>query len=229
VESKRAAAIVLAVALTVPALLGAVKLFGPKPGEDAQALAARAEAAETLRDFVARLDAAGDQTYTAWYTTGAGQTIVSANEPPRHVYRSPVGQYVSGPEATYACRTPENERPACARTAGVDGVPLTHARALIELLQGSFAPPEVIASWLSRAATNPPGPVVRSEQVYAEQPGSCVAVAKVFTACATPTGVLTFFESPDAKLALTQFKTGAPAAEMFSLPKGAAVSDGEPG
>jgi hypothetical protein len=229
VDKKRAAAILLAVSLAVPALLGASKLFGPGPGEDAQALAARAEAAETLRDFVATLDAAGDQTYTAWYTTGTGQAIVSANEPPRHVYRSPAGQYVSGPEATYACRTPENERPVCARTAGVDEVPLTHARALIELLQGSFAAPEVIASWLSRAATNPPGRVVRSEQVHAEQAGSCVAIERVFTACATPMGVVTHFDSPDAKLTLTRFKAGAPAAEMFSLPKGAAVTDGEPG
>jgi hypothetical protein len=221
-NTRRVAATVLAATLLVPALIGATRIAGW--GSDDTGKPGSAADGRALRDFASVLQGSQDTTFTAWYTTGSGVAVTHAQEPPRRAYRSTAGMYLAGPDATYMCRTPDGERPSCSRAAGTDGVPLGHARALAGVLDGDFVAPELVVAYLGRLAARAPGRVTRSERVIAGQPTTCVAVPTLFTACATPSGVLAAFEAPDGQLTMTGYQPTA-VAETFALPPGATVSD----
>jgi hypothetical protein len=220
VNRRRLVAAIFAAALVVPALLGASQLFGwgtgPSDAKDPDAAAIRA--------FVAFLDTVHGQTFTAWYTTGAGVSVTHAQEPPRQAYRSASGVYVAGPDASYLCRTADGEQPRCDRGAGVDDVELTAARAMIGVLDERFVAPPLVSAYLSRVAGSRPGTVARSQRVVGGQNTDCIAIVRLFTACATRGGVLAYFDSPDARLTLTGFQPTV-TQELFALPRGAAIVD----
>jgi hypothetical protein len=221
-SKKRIAAGVAAVALTVPLLLGAAQLFGwgggsaPKAGTPADA--------QALRDFAAGLAEGTELVYTASYTTGKGTTVTAVQEAPRRAYRSASAVYVAAPDANVLCRTPGGEKPNCVRSAGTDGIPLTHAKALVDVLAPDFIAPELVSAYISRLAARVPGPVERMSRDIAGRTTDCVRVAAVVTACATAEGVLAHFESPDGRLTLTTFDA-AVAPEGFALPPNAVVTD----
>jgi hypothetical protein len=222
-KSRRTAAIVLAAALTVPLLIGATRLLGWGSDDPAGRSGTPADAQE-LRDFVAILQNGREATYTATYATASGVVVSAAQEAPQRVYRSTTAVYVSGPDANVVCRMPAGEQPGCHRSAGTDGIPLTHARALTEVLATDFIAPELVSSYLSRMAARVPGPVVRSTRDVAGQATECVEMAGVVTACATADGVLAHFESPDGRLTLTALQPSV-SPDAFALPTGAAVTD----
>jgi len=230
-NNRRVAATVLAAALVVPALLGAMQLAGwgtggtgHAEGASGTAGAGRQAGAEQLREFAAGLQSGREHTYTAWYTTASGVVVMHAQEPTRRAYRSAAGLYVAGPDATYLCRTPAGARARCSRAAGTDTVPLSHARALAGVLEGDFYAPELVGAYLSRLAARSPAGVQRSERVVAGQPTRCIAVPEAFTACATASGALAHFEAPEGRLTMTGYQATA-TADLFALPRGAAISD----
>jgi hypothetical protein len=217
------AAVIAAVALTVPLLIGATKLFGWGGGDDAPKQGTAADA-QALRDFAAGLAEGQELTYTAGYTTAKGTAVTAAQEAPRRAYRSAAAVYVAGPDANVLCRTPSGEKPGCVRSAGTEGIPLTHAKALVDVLAPDFIAPELIAAYISRLAARVPGTVKRMARDIAGRPTDCVEVARVVTTCATAEGVLAYFESPDGRLTLTRYEPTVTAAD-FALPAGAAVTD----
>jgi hypothetical protein len=221
---KRIAAGIAAVALTVPLLLGAAQLFGW--GGDSPQKAGTPADAEALRDFAAGLAAGQELTYTAGYTTGKGTAVTAVQESPRRAYRSASAVYVAGPDANVLCRTPGGEKPNCVRSAGTEGIPLTHAKALVDVLAPDFIAPELVSAYISRLAARVPGPVERMSRDIAGRSTGCVRVARVVTACATDDGVLAHFESPDGRLTLTTYEATV-AAEGFVLPPDAVVTDVE--
>ena len=218
---KRPAAILLAAALIIPLFIGATRLVGwgsndgDKPGPaDTQA----------RRDVVALLQDGGELTYTAEYLTGTGTAVTAVQESPRRAYRSVAALYAVSPNETVLCRTPGNERPECRRAAGRDGIPLTEARGLNDVLATDFIAPELVTAYLSRLAARVPGKANRFDRDIAGLKTRCVEVMKTMVTCATEDGVLAHFESPDGRLTLTGYQT-AVAAEAFDLPPGAAVTD----
>ena len=132
--------------------------------------------------------------------------------------------YLAGPDANILCRTPTGEKPGCVRSAGTDGIPLTHAKALVDVLAPDFIAPELISAYISRLAARVPGPVKRTSRDIAGRPTDCVQVAQVVTACATADGVLAHFESPDGRLTLTTYAPTVTEAD-FALPPNAVVTD----
>lgn len=222
-NTRRVAATILAAALLVPALFGAVKLIGWASGDDDGRPGTAADG-RALRDFAGFLQDSHDVTYTAWYTTASGAVVTHVQEPPRRAYRSSAGLYVAGPDATYLCRTPGDGPATCNRAAGTEGVPLGHARALAGVLEGDFVAPELVVAYISRLAARSPGRVTHSERVIAGQPTRCIAVARLFSACATGAGVLAAFEASDGRLTMTGYQA-EPVPETFLLPPNATVSD----
>jgi hypothetical protein len=223
-NTRRTAAIVLAAALLVPALLGATKLAGWATGSSSDGSSGRAATARALSDFADAMRAAEELTFTVVYTTASGAEVTHAQEPPRRAYRSLAGVYVSGPDATHMCRTPRGERPTCSRAAGADSVPLGHAKALAGVLDGDFLAPELVGAYLSRLAARDAGRIDRSERVIAGQQTSCIAIVRLFTACATQTGILAHFSAPEGALTMTAYApTAAP--DLFALPRNAAVTE----
>lgn len=222
-SKKRIAAGIAVVALSVPLLMGATRLFGWGGGGDGGKAGTAADA-QALRDFAASLTGSQDLVYTAGYTTGTGTAVTAVQESPRRAYRSAAAVYVAGPDANVLCRTPAGETPSCVRSAGTEGIPLTHAKGLVDVLAPGFIAPELVSAYISRLAARVPGPVVRTSRDVAGRPTGCVQVARVVTACATAEGVLAHFESPDGRLTLTTYG-GAAAAEAFALPANAVVTD----
>ncbi len=222
-NNRRVAATVLAAALLLPALMGAIRLVdwaaGPRPAK-----AGGAADAQALREFAEAMRETRERTFTARYTTGSGAVVTHAQEPPRRAYRSAAGLYLVGPDATYLCRTPDAERPTCSRAAGAEAVPLSHARALSGVLDGDFIAPELVSAYLSRIASRSPGRVDRSERVIAGQQTRCIAITGLFSACATTEGVLAAFEAPEGRLVLTAYQSAA-APATFALPPGATMND----
>lgn len=221
---KRTAAIILAGALVIPLFIGATRLAGWGSGDGDGRAGGTAADAQALRDFVATLSGGQELTYTATYATAAGVPVTAAQEAPRRAYRSAAAIYLAGPDATVVCRTPVDEPAACNRSAGTDGIPLTHARGLTDLIATGFIAPELVSAYISRLAARVPGTVGRTSRDVAGLPVSCVEVASAVTACATAGGVLAHFESPDGRLTLTEYKP-AVAPEVFALPTGAVVTD----
>jgi hypothetical protein len=218
---KRTAAIILAAALIVPVFLGATRLVGW--GDDASTTGGPQDA-QALRDAVAVLQDGGDLTYTAVYLTGSGTAITAVQESPRRAYRSTAAFYAVSPSETVLCRTPSGERPACNRGAGRDGIPLTDARGLTDVLATDFIAPELVTAYLSRLAARVPGKVNRFDRAVAGLPTRCVEIMKTVVACATADGVLAHFESPDGRLTLTGYQTTV-AGAAFDPPAGAAITD----
>jgi len=220
-SNKRMAAVILAAALIVPVFLGATRLTGW--GEE-DAKTGGPEDAQALRDVVAVLQEGGDLTYTAAYLTRSGTAVTAAQEGPRRAYRSAAALYAVSPAETVLCRTPSGERPTCRRGTGRDGIPLTDARGLTDVLATDFIAPELVTAYLSRLAARVPGKVNRFDRTVAGLPTSCVEIMKTVVACATADGVLAHFESPDGKLTLTGYQ--ATVVEVaFELPAGAAITD----
>ena len=220
------AAVIAAVALSVPLLLGATKLFGWDDNADDNRKPGSAADAQALRDFAAGLANGEELTYTAGYTTGKGTAVTAVQETPRRVYRSAMAVYLAGPDANILCRTPAGEQPGCVRSAGTDGIPLTHAKALVDVLAQDFIAPELISAYISRLAARVPGPVKRMNRDIAGHPTNCVQVVQVVTTCATAEGVLAYFESPDGRLTLTTYQPAVTEAD-FALPPNAVVTDVE--
>lgn len=221
-SNKRSAAILLATALIVPLFLGASKLIGW--GSDDAAGGGTPADAQALRDVADILGDGGELTYTAVYHTRSGTAVTAVQESPRRAYRSAAALYAVSPAETVLCRTPSGERPACNRTAGRDGIPLTDARGLTEVLATDFIAPELVTAYLSRLAAKVPGRVNRFERTVAGLATHCVEVMRAVVACATADGVLAHFESPDGLLTLASYQP-AVAAAAFDLPGGAAVTD----
>lgn len=221
-SKKRIAAGIAVVALSVPLLMGATQLFGWGGGDDRKA--GTPADAQALRDFAAGLAGGQELVYTAGYTTGKGTAVTAVQESPRRAYRSATAVYVAGPDANVLCRTPGGEKPNCVRSAGTDGIPLTHAKALVDVLAPDFIAPELVSAYISRLAARVPGRVDRMSRDIAGRPTECVRVAEVVTACATAEGVLAHFESPDGRLTLTTYEP-AVAPEGFVLPPDSVVTD----
>ncbi len=131
---------------------------------------------------------------------------------------------MAGPDANVLCRTPGGEKPNCVRSAGTEGIPLTHAKALVDVLAPDFIAPELVSAYISRLAARVPGPVEKTTRDIAGRSTGCVRVAEVVTACATAEGVLAHFESPDGRLTLTAYE-GAVTTDGFTLPPDAVVTD----
>jgi hypothetical protein len=220
---KRTAAIILATALIVPLFIGATRLAGWGGSEPTNTGGGPSDA-QALRDVVAVLQDGGEPTYTAVYLTGSGTAVTATQEAPRRAYRSTAALYMVSPVETVLCRTPSGERPACNRGPGRDGIPLTEARGLADVLATDFIAPELVVSYLSRLAAKVPGRVNRFDRRVAGLATECVEVMKTVVACATADGVLAHFESPDGKLTLTGYQPTV-ATEAFDLPPGAAVTD----
>jgi hypothetical protein len=218
---KRSAAIVLAAALIIPVFVGATRLVGWSGDGDKAGGPADAQA---LRDVVALLQDGGELTYTAVYLTGTGTAVTAVQESPRRAYRSVAALYAVSPNETVLCRTPGNERPDCRRAAGRDGIPLTEARGLNDVLATDFIAPELVAAYLSRLAARVPGKVNRFDREVAGLSTRCIEVMKTMVTCATTDGVLAHFESPDGRLTLTGYQPTV-AAEAFDLPAGASITD----
>jgi hypothetical protein len=216
------AAILLAAALIVPLFLGATKLVGwgshPDSGSGTPA------DAEALREIAGLLDDGVELTYTAVYHTASGTSVTAVQESPRRAYRSAAALYAVSPAETVLCRTPSGERPACNRTAGRDGIPLTDARGLADVMATDFIAPELVAAYLSRLAAKVPGRVNHFTRTIAGLATRCVEVMKAVVACATADGVLAHFESPDGQLTLAAYEPTV-AAAAFDLPRGATVTD----
>jgi len=158
------------------------------------------------------------------YFTGTGTAVTAVQESPRRAYRSTAALYGVSPTETVLCRTPGSERPTCNRTAGRDGIPLTDARGLTDVLAADFIAPELVISYLSRLAAKVPGTVNRFDRTVAGLATRCVEVMKTVVACATADGVLAHFESPDGRLTLNAYQP-AVAEHAFALPANAAVTD----
>ena len=220
-NNKRTAAVILAAALIVPLFLGATRLAGW--GDD-DARAGGPADAQALRDIVAVLQEGGDLTYTAAYLTRSGTAITAVQEYPRRAYRSAAALYAVSPAETVLCRTPSGERPVCRRGTGRDGIPLTEARGLTDVLATDFIAPELVIAYLSRLAARVPGKVNRFGRTVAGLATSCVEVMKAVVVCATGDGVLAHFESPDGNLTLTGYQPTV-AEDAFDIPRGAAVID----
>jgi hypothetical protein len=221
-SNKRTAALILAAALIVPVFLGATRLAGW--GEDATTAAGGPADAQALRDIVAVLQDGAEPTYTAVYLTGTGTAITAVQQSPRRAYRSTSALYTVSPADTVLCRTPSGERPVCNRGPGRDGIPLSDARGLNDVLATDFIAPELVTAYLSRLAARVPGKVNRFDRTVAGLPTRCVEVIKTVVTCATADGVLAHFESPDGRLTLSAYQTTV-AETAFDLPEGAAVTD----
>jgi hypothetical protein len=219
---KRSAAIILAAALIIPLFIGATRLVG-WGADDSPAVGGPADA-QALRDVSALLQDSEELTYTAVYLTGTGMTITAVQDSPQRAYRSTAAFYAVSPADTVLCRTPSGERPTCNRAPGRDGIPLTEARGLSDVLATDFIAPELVAAYLSRLAARVPGKVNRFDREVAGLPASCVEIMKTAVACATADGVLAHFESPDGRLTLTGYRPTV-AEQAFDLPAGATVTD----
>jgi hypothetical protein len=213
---------------------------------------------DLLNDLAARLDRAGDLTFTAEYrlTGGATVTIAQSQDPRRAAYIYPGGKLVATDTQTADCRPAADNRtrcvltlppstttdpaldllasaaaqglPAADPTAGAAGAGASPSRAGTSLVTPSAAM-RLVSSAVLDGAT-----ITRHDATIAGEPATCVGVYGPggFTACITAHGLLGSFtgtiDGTAVQCELTKFDQAVDEA-TFALPPGATVDDRRPG
>jgi hypothetical protein len=198
---------------------------------------------DLLNDLAARLDRAGDLTFTAEYRLGDGAVAVLAQgqDPRRAAYVYPGGKSVSTETQLATCRA------GAAGDAGHSTLtppPSSNVEPALDLLAASddevpggtrtpgLVAPSVVLRMLSTAVLDG-ATVARHDSTIAGEPATCVGVygPDGFTACVTARGVLGSFTGPVrgelVTFELTSFASSVDA-DTFALPPGVTIDDRRP-
>jgi hypothetical protein len=198
-----------------------------------------------LNNLAARLDRAGELTFTAEYRLGDGSTAVlaQAQQPRRAAYLYAGGRSVSTETQLATCQTgsggsrctltappsPGNE-PALdlLATVAADGVLTASPSAGTGSPAGMVTPAAALR--LVSAAVRDGATVTRLDNTIAGEPATCVGVhgSTGFTTCVTESGLLGSFtgtvNGSVVTFELTSF-TSDVKPDVFALPPGATVDD----
>jgi hypothetical protein len=217
------------------ALLVVAALAGCEAGGSAQQIIDRAR---LVNDLAARLDRAGQLTYTAEYQLPGGEAATIAQaQPPRTAYTYPGGKLVVQPDTIAECRTDGG-----AAVCTVTPRPSPGVEPPQRVLRGGgrgIVPPTTVVGLLTAASLDSNAVIAQHDTTIAGEHATCVDVSGVenaaasnFTACITSNGVLGEFRGTvsgvPVELTLTRL-VGTVTGDAFALPAGAQVNDRRPG
>lgn len=192
--------------------------------------------ADLVNELAARLDRAGELTYSADYQLPGGNTasIAQSQTPPRAAYTYPGGKLTVTAEATTEC-VAAGRRHTCTLTPP----PTNTNKPAVAVFQGANArglvTPPVVINLLTAAALDPNAIIEQHDTTVAGRHATCVRVRQVtnapapsFNTCITSEGVLGSFagtvDGTGVDLALSRYRTVVDGA-AFDLPAGARVAD----
>ena len=199
--------------------------------------------AALVNDLAARLDHAGQLTYTADYQLpgGARATIAQAQSPLRAAYTFPGGKVMITADLTADCRAT-----GTAMTCTLTPPPSPGTDSTIGLLtavggaadSAGVVSPTLVVSLLTAASLDSNAVISQHDTTIAGEHATCVdvsgvdnAAASAFTACITVGGVLGSFRGTVDGVPVEISMTGlrdAVAENAFDLPAGARIVDRRP-
>lgn len=192
--------------------------------------------ADLVNDLAARLDGAGELTYSADYQLPGGDsaTIAQSQTPPRAAYTYPGGKITVTADATTECVIAGRQH-----TCTLDPPPQNTNKPAVAVFQGAnqrgLVTPPVVIGLLTAAALDPDATIEQHDTTVAGRHASCVRVRQVtnsaapnFDTCITTEGVLGSFtgtvDGTEVDIALSHYRTAVDSA-AFDLPAGAGVID----
>jgi hypothetical protein len=204
--------------------------------------------AALVNDLAARLDHAGQLTYTADYQLPHGElaSIAQAQHPLRVAYTFPGGKLVVTPEAITDCRVAGG-----AMTCTVNPPPSPGTDSTIGLItavsggtdgatgKAGVVVPALVVGLLSAASLDSNAVIAQHDTTIAGEHATCVevsgvdnAVASAFSACITVSGILGSFKGTVNGVGVEISMTGlrdTVADNAFDPPAGAKIVDRRPG
>lgn len=192
--------------------------------------------ADLVNELAARLDGAGERTYSADYQLPGGKSasIAQSQSPPRAAYIYPGGKLTVTADATTECVS-TGGRSTCTLKP-----PPTYAnKPAVAMFQGANArglvTPPVVINLLTAAALDPDATVEQHDTTVAGRHATCVRVRQVtnaaapsFDTCITTEGVLGSFagtvDGTEVDIALSRYREVVDS-DAFDLPPGAGVVD----
>lgn len=192
--------------------------------------------ADLVNELAARLDGAGELTYSADYQLPGGESasIAQSHAPPRAAYRYPGGKLTVTADATIECVTAGSRN-----TCTLDPPPSYTNKPAVAVFQSANArglvTPPVVINLLTAAALDPDATVEQHDTTVAGRHATCVRVRQVtnsaapnFDTCITSEGVLGSFtgtvDGTDVDIALNRYRDAVDD-NAFDLPTGAGVVD----
>jgi len=214
-------------------ILAVLLLSGCQAIEDGSRVIGRAD---LINDLAARLDNAGELTYTADYqlTGGESASIVQTQQPPRAAYTYPGGKLTVSAEATTDCET-GGAKPTCVLQPPPTQLNNPSVTVFASAKRHGLVTPPVVIGLLTTAALDPDVVVEQTDTTIAGRHATCVRVdggsnseVPAFDACVTTEGALGRFtgtlDGRQVDMALSRYRTEVDDS-VFDLPSGAAVVD----
>jgi hypothetical protein len=195
--------------------------------------------AALVNDLAARLDHAGQLTYTADYQLPHGDraTIAQAQKPLRAAYTFPGGKVMITADATTDCRSA-----ASGMTCTLTPPPTPGTDSTIGLLtavgNAGVVSPTLVVSLLTAASLDSNAVISQHDTTIAGEHATCVevsgvdnAAASAFTACITAGGILGSFQGTVDGVSVEISMTGLREIvdeNAFDLPAGSKIVDRRP-
>lgn len=192
--------------------------------------------ADLVNELAARLDGAGERTYSADYQLPGGQSasIAQSQTPPRAAYTYPGGKLTVTADATTECVAAGTRH-----TCTLNPPPASTNKPTVAVFQSANArglvTPPVVINLLTAAALDPNATVEQHDTTVAGRHATCVRVRQVtnaaaanFDTCITTEGVLGSFagtvDGTEVDIALSRYRDTVESV-AFDLPAGAGVVD----
>lgn len=192
--------------------------------------------ADLVNELAARLDGAGELTYSADYQLPGGKSasIAQSQSPPRAAYIYPGGKLTVTAEATTECVITDGRN-----TCTLNPPPRYANKPAVAVFQSAneqgLVTPPVVINLLTAAALDPDATVEQHDTTVAGRHATCVRVRQVtnaaapdFDTCITTEGVLGSFtgtvNGTAVDLALSRYRDVVDN-DAFGLPPGAGVVD----
>lgn len=201
--------------------------------------AEQVDRAGLVNELAARLDQAGDLTYTAEYQLpgGAAATIAQAQHPLRSAYTYPGGKFMIIADATADCRAEAGSTTCTLTPAPSPGTDPT-AGLLATVGHAGMVPPTFVVGLLTAASLDGNAVISQHDTTIAGEHATCVDVSGVenaaapsFSACITGGGLLGSFQGAvngvPVDVSMTRLRDTV-AEDAFDLPAGAKIVDRRP-
>ena len=192
--------------------------------------------ADLVNDLAARLDRAGELTYSADYQLSGGQaaSISQAQKPQRAAYTYPGGKLTVTADATAECDT-VGPKPTCTLKPPPPSTTRPSVTVFASANQRGLVTPPVVIGLLTAAALDPDAQITQRDTTVTGRHATCVAVdglanadAPDFDACVTNDGVLGSFrgvlDGHQVDIAMSRYRNQVDSS-AFDLPSGAGVVD----
>jgi hypothetical protein len=192
--------------------------------------------ADLVNELAARLDHAGELTYSADYQISGGQSasISQAQNPQRAAYTYPGGKLTVTADATAECQT-AGPKPTCTLSPPPPSTTRPAVTVFASANQRGLVTPPVVIGLLTAAALDPNAVIEQKDTTVAGRHATCVHVSKVpdapvssFDACVTNEGALGSFrgllDDHQVDVAMSRYRAEVDS-NAFDLPAGAGVVD----